>query len=223
MSDAANPPSSRWLFGTRIGFRVFGRTSHTSSPTCTTDFPASDGFRKRMRDFSRPFASTANAPVAGAAPGFAVVTRSVMTTPGQASFTRSARASSARGSWARHGEAKARERKTILLRKTRGSPLPLLRIFSLLFLNMPQRLHRIQPRRTARGPPGGDEKRQRHDYESESIRERNEVHVDGFSVRAAWRRRHARTPPARGLHSSRVWTRIRNHVADASHRRLVAR
>ena len=44
-----------------------------------------------MRDFSRPFASTENVPPAGAAPGCVVVTRSVMTTSGQASLMRSAR------------------------------------------------------------------------------------------------------------------------------------
>src|ERR1019366_7437009 len=176
MSAAENPPSRRWLLGTRIGFLVFGRTSHTSSPTCTTDFPASDGFRNRMRDLSRPFASTANIPVNGAAPGFVVVTRSVMTTSGQASFTRSARRSSAAGSSA----AAERERRRMLLRKGRGARL-----------HMPQRLHRIQPRRTAGGPPCGNEKRQRHHHEPEPVGERNEVHVQEVPVRATgWRRQH---------------------------------
>src|SRR5450759_3067067 len=142
MSAAENPPLRRWLFGTRIGFLVFGRTSQTSSPTWTTDLPASEGFRKRMRDLSRPFASTENSPPAGAAPAFVVVTRSVRTTSGQASFTRSARARSTRGSCARDTEAKARGRKRILLRKASGSNL-----------NMPESLHRIQPRRAARLNP----------------------------------------------------------------------
>src|ERR1019366_5336844 len=180
MSAAENPPSRRWLLGTRIGFLVFGRTSHTSSPTCTTDFPASDGFRNRMRDLSRPFASTANIPVNGSASGFVVVTRSERTTSGQASFTCSARRSSAAGSSARDAEAKTRGRKRILLRKIRGSPL-----------NMPESLHRVQPRRAACGPPCGNEKRKRHHHEPESVREWNEVHVQEVLVRAArWRRQH---------------------------------
>ena len=77
-----------------------------------------------MRDLSRPFASTANIPVKGGVPGFVVVTRSVRTTSGQASLTRSARRSSAAGSWA----AADKERKIMLPRKTKGSPLPLPRI-----------------------------------------------------------------------------------------------
>src|SRR5450759_6024958 len=115
---------------------------------------------------SRAVASTENVPPAGAAPGFVVVTRSVRTTSGQASFTRSARARSTRGSCARDTEAKARGRKRILLRKTRGSNL-----------NMPESLHRIQPRRAARGPPRGNQEGERHDRETESVREKDEVNM----------------------------------------------
>src|SRR5664280_1859352 len=147
-----------------------------------------------MRDLSRPFASTENMPPAGAAPGLVVVTRSVMTTSGQASFTRSARRSSAAGSCARDAEANTRGRKRILLRRKRESPLPLLRIFprifsSILFLNMPESLHRVEPRRAARRPPRGNEKGERHDREPESVREGDEVHMQDVSARSAGRRR----------------------------------
>src|ERR1035441_6977135 len=131
-----------------------------------------------MRDLSRPFASTENMPPAGAAPGLVVVTRSVMTTSGQASFTRSARRSSAAGSCARDAEANTRGRKRILLRRKRGD------------LNMPETPHRVQPRRAARGPPRGNEKGERHDREPESVREGGEVHVQDVSARSAGRGRH---------------------------------
>src|ERR1035441_1676110 len=130
-----------------------------------------------MRDLSRPSAPTENMPPAGDAPGFVVVTRSVMTTSGQASFTRSARRSSAAGSCARDAEANTREKKRILLRRKRGG------------LNMPESLHRVQPRRAARGPPRGNEKGERHDREPESVREGDEVHMQDVSARSAGRRR----------------------------------
>ncbi len=97
MSAAEKPPARRWLFGIRIGFRVPGRISHESSPFETTALPASAGSWNVTRE-SRPFASTRTVATVGGAPGFVVVTRSVMTTSGHASFTRSARRSSAAGS-----------------------------------------------------------------------------------------------------------------------------
>src|SRR5450759_3052766 len=115
-----------------------------------------------MRDLSRPFASTENVPPAGAAPGFVVVTRSVRTTSGQASFTRSARRSGAAGSSAARAERVSPRMESP--KRDRGS-------------HMPQRLYRIQPRRAARGPPRGNEEGERHDREPESVREQDEVHM----------------------------------------------
>jgi hypothetical protein len=114
MSAAEKPPARRWLFGIRIGFFVPGRTSHESSPFETTALPVSAASRNVARE-SRPLASTRNVPVDGGAPGFVVVTRSVITTSGHASLTRSARRSSAAGSAAERGK------KRMLLRKRRST------------------------------------------------------------------------------------------------------